>query len=216
VNEADGHNPAADVSSGAFSGESDLCRRIPALYQSLSDADVDELYPFGPCTCRSSLAPEKYGDVLYTANATIMRASDAEGFAILAEAKQAKVAIVHAAAPTGNEINDPVLLHRAILSIFVAPVLSNGGTTTLILQPWNCRTHQNTKTMAALFAKAISTEIDGICLGRLYHEIHFAFPPEGSSAREYSAETDSKKLTAQEIFKKEFVNPNHSVRLEEK
>mmetsp|Transcript_10423 Transcript_10423/g.29395 ORF Transcript_10423/g.29395 Transcript_10423/m.29395 type:complete len:335 (-) Transcript_10423:225-1229(-) len=176
LNFANGKDVGGGYKHGATAQEEDLCRRIPPLYTSLHRANKDGLYPFGPSTCKAPESPEKYADVLYTADLRIAREGEEEGFAILPNARQVRASLVSAAAPNINfarEISDPSLIYATIQSIFIAPKIVQPEVTTLVLGAWGCGAFGgNAAEIAGLFAQAIVRDN----LGQLYSEVHFAIP----------------------------------------
>eukprot|EP00929_Paragymnodinium_shiwhaense_P048274 TRINITY_DN24429_c1_g1_i1.p1 TRINITY_DN24429_c1_g1~~TRINITY_DN24429_c1_g1_i1.p1 ORF type:complete len:457 (-),score=73.15 TRINITY_DN24429_c1_g1_i1:178-1548(-) len=178
-NFANGVQVGGGYKNGAMAQEEDLCRRIPALYTSLLASKRDRCYPFGPSTCTSPADPRRYSDVLWTEDAVIARAGEAEGFALLAAPEQVPVCIVSGAAPNLKfanppEIMDRELLYKALKTVFIAPRLQRQEVHTLIVGAWGCGAFGgDPEVIAELFCRAL-TGVDR--LGRLYKEVHFAIP----------------------------------------
>lgn len=187
LNFANGKDIGGGYKNGSTAQEEDLCRRIPALYTSLYRAGKEGLYPFGPSTCGGPGAPGKYADVLYTPDLVVAREGEEEGFALLPEAKQARVSLVAAAAPNVNfarELSDPDLIYRAIRTVFLAPKLAQPRVTTLVLGAWGCGAFGgNPVEIAGLFAQALVRDN----LGQPYGEVHFAIPRTSPSDANHDA-----------------------------
>jgi len=195
--------------------EEDLCRRIPNLYPSLyasSRRDRREpggpCYPFGPVTCENLEEVNKYCDVLFTPHmeardtrgAVLSRGPASDGFPVEPEGQCRGCCIVSAAPPmirkmsthkeTASSVMDTKLLFQTVTSMFVAPVLKEPRCTTLVLGAWGCgsRCSNNPVQIAQLFSQAIVRSLPALelCLGNLYHEIHFAIPEtEGEDKNNY-------------------------------
>lgn len=181
INEADGIKAGGGYRIGERGLEEDLCRRIPALYESLHEHE-DTLYPFGPSTCHKSDVPNKYADVLFTPRATLSRGSEDDGFPIWPTDKRVQVSVISLSPPNvrlRGEIATMELLSSSIMAIYVAPVYKEPRCTTLILSTWGCHNGVKEEDMMTYIIKALQGELPGIPikLGRLYHEVHFAVPP---------------------------------------
>mmetsp|Transcript_31122 Transcript_31122/g.58380 ORF Transcript_31122/g.58380 Transcript_31122/m.58380 type:complete len:297 (-) Transcript_31122:92-982(-) len=176
LNFANGKDVGGGYLNGASAQEEDLCRRIPLLYSSLRGATKEGHYPFGPPTCTSADRPEKYCDVLYTANLVVGRDSSENGFRILSRKEQVTVSLVAAAAPNINfekDVNDEGLVYKAMMTIFAAPHLVEGDVNTLILGAWGCGAFGGDPIkIASLFVQALLKDN----LGQGYKEVHFAIP----------------------------------------
>eukprot|EP00928_Gymnodinium_smaydae_P048510 TRINITY_DN32439_c0_g1_i1.p1 TRINITY_DN32439_c0_g1~~TRINITY_DN32439_c0_g1_i1.p1 ORF type:complete len:312 (+),score=52.78 TRINITY_DN32439_c0_g1_i1:66-1001(+) len=176
LNFANGETPGGGYKNGAVAQEEDLCRQFPTLYSTLYKSKSDGLYPFGPCTCKSASAPEKYSDVLYTAGLTLGRASMENGYALLLPEQEVTASMVAAAAPNirfASEISDRELIYNTVQTIFKAPRLMEEEVNTLILGAWGCGAFGgDAKTIAELFVRALMSD----SLGDLYREVHFAIP----------------------------------------
>lgn len=184
VSDANGRTPAAGYNDGSSGIEEDLCRRIPNLYDALNEADrLDHLYAFGPSTYYDENGESsRYRDVLFTPDLLLARGSEEEGFPVLPADRAIKLSVVSASPPDTKkgELADVRLLSGTVTSMFVAPVLKQPLTTTLIIGAWGCGEYENNPQMIAqLFAQAIMGDLKelGTRLGKLYHEIHFAISP---------------------------------------
>lgn len=193
LNFANGKDVGGGYKNGATAQEEDLCRRIPALYTSLYRAAKDGMYPFGPSTCSSVDTPEKYADVLYTADLIVAREGEEGGFGLLPKDGQVQVSLVAAAAPNirfANDVSDPELIYRTIQAIFLAPRMIQSEVTTLILGAWGCGAFGgNPAEIARLFVQALIRDN----LGQPYREIHFAIPR--------TSPTDVNYDTFREVFR---------------
>lgn len=193
LNFANGKDVGGGYKNGSTAQEEDLCRRIPALYTSLYRAAKDGMYPFGPSTCSSVDTPEKYADVLYTADLVIAREGEEGGFGLLPREGQVQVSLVAAAAPNirfANDISNPELIYRTIQAIFLAPKMIQGEVTTLILGAWGCGAFGGDPAdMARLFVQALIRDN----LGQFYRDIHFAIPR--------TSPTDVNYDTFREVFR---------------
>lgn len=206
--------------------EDDLCRRIPNFFASLREADKEGLYPFGPPTLVKGQYDEgKYSDVLYTPQVEkrkgsgtpkpgleLLRQGSEHGYDFVPEEERGKHLSVVSAVPARTEhgsedVFDSKFLAHTITSIFVAPVLKNPRTTTLIIGAWGMDGSDHPPDVIARpFAEAIvhgrdcgiadgsPRARDKLVLGELYHEIHFAL---GSQSRK-----DEGKC--REVFRKTF------------
>ncbi|CAJ1334324.1 unnamed protein product [Effrenium voratum] len=176
LNFANGEQVGGGYKTGALAQEEDLCRRIPNLYTSLLNAKRDGLYPFGPCTCRTTDRPEKYSDLLFTSDLVVARKSEEKGFEVLPPEQQVHVSLITAAAPNVNfarEIYDLRLMRNTIRAVFLAPRVMRPDTNTLILGAWGCGAFGgNPHDISELFAAVLADE----GLGTLYQEVHFAIP----------------------------------------
>eukprot|EP00434_Breviolum_minutum_P029165 symbB.v1.2.025799.t1/scaffold2473.1/size78446/4 len=174
LNFANGEQVGGGYKTGALAQEEDLCRRIPNLYTSLLNAKRDGMYPFGPCTCRTPERPEKYSDVLFTADLVVARAAESQGFELLPRERQAKVSLLTAAAPNVNfakEVYHLQLMRNTVEATFIAPKLQRRDINTLILGAWGCGAFGgNPHEISELFASVITE------WGQLYEEVHFAIP----------------------------------------
>mmetsp|Transcript_29174 Transcript_29174/g.63441 ORF Transcript_29174/g.63441 Transcript_29174/m.63441 type:complete len:435 (+) Transcript_29174:70-1374(+) len=193
ISDADGVEPGSGYTFGGLGTEENMCRRIPKLYESLSAANENGLYPFGPSTCNSAEKRNKYCDVLFTPRLTIVRGHQDQGFPILKESDQAKLGLISSSAPDASrsEITDDAqLLSGLVTSMLVTPVMREPKCTTLVIGPWGVEAGNDARRMADLFAKAIVGEIQGVGvrMGRLYSQIYFAIPPPKTPADENVAE----------------------------
>jgi len=163
----------------------------------------------------------KYSDVLYTpqveksdrsgfkkSGLELLRTSFERGYDFFPEEQRGKYVSVLSAVPpraaAGNdEIFDSKFISHTITSIFVAPVLKNPRTTTLIVGAWGIDGSGHPPDLTARpFAEAIvhgrdcglGEKPEKFILGELYHEIHFAL---GSQSQ-----TDNGKCI--EAFRKTF------------
>jgi len=201
LNFANSQTVGGGYKNGAVAQEEDLCRRCPTLYTSLNKAQRDGFYPFGPPTCHSPERPEKYCTVLFTPDVVLARGGEDQGFALWPESEQVKFGMVTAAAPNvkGREVYDLSLMYNSIKSVFVAPVLANERTNTLILGAWGCGVFGcDPKDVSELFAQAIKRDR----LGRLYSHIHFAIPcfdREDSNSRIFAETLRTHRLEFQEL-----------------
>jgi len=176
LNFANGKDVGGGYKRGAAAQEEDLCRRIPALFTSLYRASKDGLYPFGPSTCAAAADPQKYSDVLYTQDLLVARRGEEEGFALLPEREQALVSLVAAAAPNvrfAQDLSDPDLMYRTIVSVFKAPRIAQPEVSVLVLGAWGCGAFGGDPVaVAQLFVRALVQEN----LGQHYEEVHLAIP----------------------------------------
>lgn len=112
-----------------------------------------------------------------------------------------KCGLVTAAAPNvkGREVYDLKLMYNTIKSVFIAPVLANERTNTLVLGAWGCGVFGCDPTdVSELFAQAIKQDR----LGRLYTHIHFAIPSfsrEDANSRIFAETLRKHRLDFQEL-----------------
>lgn len=153
-------------------------------------------------------------DGVHVPNASLIlrRKGVQDGYGIVSESGGAiHASIVSAAAPNltdskaTKDTADKQIVLDTITSIFIAPLVKDCRHTTLILGPWACHddTGHNPKWVANEFARAVKDdhpEFPGVCLGDLWHEIHFAMgqPDGGDCSDLYSIfrEALSKKVGA--------------------
>mmetsp|Transcript_117993 Transcript_117993/g.229416 ORF Transcript_117993/g.229416 Transcript_117993/m.229416 type:complete len:275 (+) Transcript_117993:3-827(+) len=197
VSASDGIAPGGGYLEGNATWEASLCRRMPGLHPSLDAAKKSRLYPFGPCKLNVKY-PECFGDTLFTPKLTVARASQDHGFAVIFEEDQVELSVLSVVAPDlaatwPNEVarpdfpNDAVdqdVLAKAVISMFVAPVLKDARCTTLVVGPFGVGT-DHAEEVATVFAQALNGELPDIDmrLGRLYREIHFALPPKNQAEK---------------------------------
>lgn len=177
LNFANGEQVGGGYKTGAQAQEEDLCRRMPNLYTSLLQAkNKKKYYPYGPCTCLSREAPERYSDVLFTLGLVLARDSERHGFELFHSNAQVLVGLVSAAAPNvkfRNEIVDRKMMYNTIKSIFIAPKLKAPNMEVLILGAWGCGAFGGDPHLVSeLFVHALCDD----SLAQLYKEIHFAIP----------------------------------------
>jgi len=176
LNFANGQTAGGGYKNGATAQEEDLCRQFPTLYSSLYNATKEGLYPFGPCTAHSPSQPERYSDVLFTSGLTLARSGAEDGYRLLDKSEEVEVSMVAAAAPNirfAKEISDTTLIYNTIESIFKTPFVWLPETNVLILGAWGCGAFGgNPREIAELFVRVLMSED----FGKLYKEIHFAFP----------------------------------------
>lgn len=197
-----GHQVGGGYKTGSIAQEEDLCRRLPTLYTSLYQSKQHEnTYPFGPCTCSSSSEPNRYSDVLFTPGVVVARAGEDVRFELLPRSQQVTVGVVTACAPDVNrkkELFDPELVYRTVKSIFLAPLMCQRDTSTLILGAWGCGAFGGDPTVISeLFVKALKTDQ----LGSYYREVHFAIP--GNQA-DHNARTFRNALRQAKLNVKEY------------
>jgi len=181
VSPADGAQPGGGYLEGLRTPEAELCRRLPALYPSLLQAKKQGLYPFGPSAGSAAGQPSRCSDVLYTPHLDIARGELEGGLRILHDEEWVKVALVSAAPPRAEaDFEKRDLVVNTIASIFASPVHKDARCTTLVMGAWGCGQDpkQARQMLECVVEALLGTRAEhGLCLGRLYHEIHFAMPP---------------------------------------
>jgi len=178
LNFANGMNVGGGYLNGAIAQEEDLCRRMPALYQTLRIAKEEGQYPYGPSTSRDLQYPARYSDVLFTPPIHLARKGDDDRFEFMPEDCQCCSSLVSAAAPNlkHGEMRNKELLRKTMASIFNSPKLKMPGIAFYIVGAWGCGAFANSPDdMAELFAEAIVQKK----LGKGYEEVHFAIPTFG-------------------------------------
>jgi hypothetical protein len=208
--------------------EEDLCRRVGVLYPSLAQS-AETCYPFGPCTVpdhvNPSEIPERYRDVLFTPFrerdgtgevqcTQITRGNESAGFPVLADADFRRCCIVSAAAPITKDTSkvkdqlDYNRIYETVTSMFVAPKMHEPKVTTLVLGAWGCGSRCGLKPqqMAKMYSEVITRNLPppiDTCLGKLYHEVHFAIPVSMAAIEEGDDKLEEFETTNYSIFKKE-------------
>lgn len=202
LNFANGEHPGGGYRGGAMAQEEDLCRRMPGLYPSLVQAQKQGMYPFGPCTCRSSDTPNKYSDVLFTKPVAVCRSHESTGFEILDPEDHGVVSLVTAAAPNvrfASEVYDLELMYNTIRAVFKAPVLEDPELDVLVLGAWGCGAFGcSPPEVAGLFVRALKDP----SLAQLYEHIHFAIPvfdPNEQNAAIFRRLFEAMGLTIQDL-----------------
>jgi uncharacterized protein (TIGR02452 family) len=196
LNFANGEHVGGGYLRGARAQEEELCRQFPCMYTTLSRAkEYGHAYPFGACTYEGGRDTKRYADVLFTPRVVARRYSQAEGYAVIRDARVlSNIAIVSAAAPNikgGREFFDPELVKQAMESILLAPKCRGRSIDVLILGAWGCGAFGcDPHVMAKLFAEVL---VKGSNLGCLYKEIHFAIPESRDSNLQIFAEVLKKE-----------------------
>merc|ERR1712183_306980 len=92
---------------------------------------------------------------------------------------------VTAAAPNirfGNDISDPGLMYETLKAVFIAPMMMKPDVSVLVLGAWGCGAFGgDPEQISELFARILQQDK----LGNLYHEVHFAIPPDRVNAKTF-------------------------------